>query len=79
MRWSRLLYLPQDSHQVLFSEAAMATLKGQCVGIEAIQMLVNITSLQTMYDDIFLHIIIAPLWDEINIVWSSAAICDGVP
>ena len=44
------------------------SLQGQCVGIEAVQMLVNITSSQTMYDYVFSHIILAPLQDKYSMV-----------
>ena len=40
-------------HCYTISYIIKSSLKGQCIGIEAVQMLVNITSLQTMYDDVF--------------------------
>ena len=39
---------------------SLKSLKGQCVGIEAVQVLVNITSPLQMRDDIFVHAIIVP-------------------
>ena len=47
-------------------------LKGQCVGIEAVYVLVNITL--PLYDDVFVHLVINKYLSKINIACLSKAI-----